>query len=260
MIHTYRTILSSSTALLLCCGALALAAPPDGKGGGNGGKGNKPVDAAACFAGEILSNMTLHGGLVDSGGFDTLEGSIGSGETVSIGGDAGAALVALESPYSILPGTGASYNCTATCIVTFDEASGATWTIRLDRDKVPADRVQLKMRWVNGAGLERHLRMGWVVQAYEDEKYPLDPGDYGVSTGSSLQDTSVTFVSDLFRIDGDIEVPGKGKKTKTETELEVFSLYDAQYPATPWCAMGGALGFTCQESTTIQTHTGTDCT
>ena len=140
-----------------------------------------------------------------------------------------------------------------------------TWTIRLDRDKLPANRVQLKMRWVNDAGLERHLRIGWVVQAYEDERYPLFDEDYGTSTANaegvySLQETTVTFASDLFRIDGDVVVLGKGKKTKTEHH--VFSPYNAQHDdATTWCGMGGLIleDLTCRESTTIQTHTGTDC-
>lgn len=271
MINTHRTILSSSATLLLCFTALALAAPPDGKGGGKGGKGDKSVDVAACFVnGDILSS-NLRGELTDNGDFDILVGTIGSidiGETITVGGDAGTALVLLESPYSILPAGTKAYvdydpDCTANCIVTFDEASGVIWKIRLDRDKEPPNRVQLKMRWLNGAGLERHLRIGWVVQAYEDEdedvieKYPLDPKDYGTSTSSSLHNTTVTFASDLFRIDGDVVVLGsKGKKMKTE--LEVFSLYDAKYPATPWCG-GGTDGSTCQESTTIRTLTGTDC-
>ena len=255
MNHTDKKILSLSTALLLCFGALALAAPPPGKG--KPPKGNQPVDATASFvSGDITSNMALQGEFIDNGGFDTLAGQLVTGETITVGGDAGQGLVVLNSLHSILPSNGASYDpgCSATnCLVTFDVNSGVTWTVRLDRDKEPANRVQFKMRWVNGSGHEQHLRIGWVVQAYEGEKYPLDDIDYGVSSSSSLESATINFASDLFRIDGDVEVPGKGKKTKTE--LEVFSRYGEQYPNAPWCAMGGLnlADLTCRESTTIQT-------
>lgn len=255
MIHTDKKILSLSTALLLCFTTLALAAPPPGKGGG---KGNQSIDGFACFDGEIMSNTLLQGAFIDNGNFDTLAGQLATGDTITVSGDAGDGLVVLDSLHSILP-NGASYDScpTANCFVTFDVDSGAIWTIRLDRDKEPEDRVQFKMKWVNEAGLEHHLRIGWVVQAYDGEKYPLDPDDYGASTSSSLESAAITFNSDLFRIEGDIEVPGKGKKTKTE--LEVFSRYNEQYHTddAPWCGMGGmAVPPTCRESTTIQTDLG----
>ncbi|MCH8220170.1 MAG: hypothetical protein IIA76_02375 [Proteobacteria bacterium] len=149
-----------------------------------------------------------------------------------------------------------------------------TWTIRLDRDKDPTNRVQFKMRWLNAAGFEHHLRIGWVVQAYEDEIYPLPTDEYGDTGGdTSLASATVIFDTDFFRIDGDVVVPSKRKKTKTE--LEVFSHYGEQFlqpdpqvePTSPWCAMGGTSGemvpnseemiFPCRESTTIQTALGT---
>ena len=148
-----------------------------------------------------------------------------------------------------------------------------TWTIRLDRDKEPPNRVQFKMRWLNAAGLEHHLRIGWVVQAYEDEIYPLPDSEYGkVADGdTSLESATVTFDADFFRIDGDVVVvlSSKGKKTKTKTEQEVFSQYGEQFiqppdddpevgPTSRWCGMGGtATDPTCRESTTIRTDLGT---
>lgn len=276
MIHTDTKILSLAAALLLCFGTYALAAPPEGKG--KPPKGNQPVDATAAFTGDIISmgledgSGRLQGELVNNGGFDTMNGQLVMGETITIGGDAGAGLAELDDPdYSILP-TGATVMCNGNCSVLFavllaDENSGVTWTIRLDRDKEPPNRVQFKMRWLNAAGLEHHLRIGWVVQAYEDEIYPLPPGEYGKVTDgdTSLESTTVTFVTDFFRIDGEVVVlPIKGKKTKTEPE--VFSHYGELYHVTdaPWCAMGGTLGepdptdlsktiFPCRESTTIQT-------
>ncbi|MCH8930293.1 MAG: hypothetical protein IIA98_05175 [Proteobacteria bacterium] len=284
MIHTDTKILSLAAALLLCFGTYALAAPPEGKG--KPPKGNQPVDATAAFTGDIISmgledgSGRLQGELVNNGGFDTMNGQLVMGETITIGGDAGAGLAELDDPdYSILP-TGATVMCNGNCSVLFavlldDENSGVTWTIRLDRDKEPPNRVQFKMRWLNAAGLEHHLRIGWVVQAYEDEIYPLPPGEYGDTGGdTSLASATVIFYRDFFRIDGDVVVPSKGKKTKTKTELEVFSHYGELYDDTvsptiaPWCAMGGISGepdpadpnntiFPCRESTTIETNLGT---
>ena len=220
------------------------------KGTGNPGQGNQSINAEASFSGEIMSNMALQGEFIDNGGFDTLAGQLAMGETITVTGDAGEALAVLGS--SVLPAQGVVIQPR---MVSFDVNSGVSWTIRLDRDKQPEDRVQLRMRWVNGAGLTHHLRIGWVVGAYPGEKYPLDDIDYGkVPDGvTSLESTTVTFETDLFRIDGDVEVPHKGKKTKTE--LEVFSIYGELYDASvaPWCAMGGLLGDTCRESTSIQT-------
>lgn len=258
MSHTIKTIFIWFTALLLCFGTLALAGPPEGKGGG---KGNKPVDATASFTmGDIKSSGELQGELIDNGGFDTLEGQLAGAEFISVGGDAGHGLAAIEAADGMFLPPGTTAYCAdesgaPPCLVTF---SGATWTIRLDRDKEPANRVQFKMRWVNEAGLERHLRIGWVVQAYENEKYPLDSEDYGDSDGSTtLESATVIFDSDLFRIDGDIEVAGKGKKKKTE--LEVFSRYGETFDTvTPWCStMGttddGTTVVECRASTTIVT-------
>lgn len=263
MIHTDTKILSLAAALLLCFGTYALAAPPEGKG--KPPKGNQPVDATAAFTGDILS-MGLSGGrlqgeLIDNGGFDTLEGQLAIGETITVGGDAGEGLAALNLIYSILP-AGANASCNGTCTVMFevldtDENSGVTWTIRLDRDKQPANRVQFKMRWVNVEGLEHHLRIGWVVQAYDEvEIYPLPDSQYGKVTDgdTSLASTMVTFAADFFRIDGDVvvEVSSKGKKTKTKTELEVFSRYgEVNSDSAPWCNMGDA--GPCVASMVIQT-------
>jgi len=137
-------------------------------------------------------------------------------------------------------------------MVTFHENSGVSWTIRLDRDKQPANRVQFKMRWLNAAGFEHHLRIGWVVQAYEDEIYPLPGSEYGtVPEGdTSLESTTVTFHTDFFRIDGKVPT-GRGKKT----ELEVFSHYGEMSDAdAPWCNMGITdPSGPCVASTTIQT-------
>ena len=252
MKYATRTILGLSTALLLLSSTISIAAPPPGKGGG---KGNKPVDAYACFQGEIMSNLVLSGDLTDSGVLETLVGQLAGGETITIGGDATEALAALEAGNSILPAGGVTYDAgcaEGNCLVTFAAGSGLTWPVRLDRDPEPAARVPLKMRWVNGADLERHLRMGWVVQAYEDEKYPLDPNDYGTSSNGSLSSAVITFDGDLFRVDGDIVVPGKGKKIKTEQE--VFSIYGAQRDvATPWCGID-TVTVECVESTTIETE------
>lgn len=276
MIHTDTKILSLAAALLLCFGTYALAAPPEGKG--KPPKGNQPVDATAAFSGDIMSSGFLdghlQGELVDNGGFDTLNGQLVMGETITIGGDAGEGLAELDSRHSILP-TGATVMCSGNCSVLFavllnDENSGVTWTIRLDRDKQPPNRVQFKMRWLNAAGFEHHLRIGWVVQAYDGEIYPLPDSEYGeVPDGDiSLASTTVTFDADFFRIDGEVVVLGKWKKTKTEPE--VFSHYGELYDDTvsPWCAMGGTLGeedpadpnntiFPCVESTTIETNLGT---
>ncbi|MCH9027153.1 MAG: hypothetical protein IIA05_08580 [Proteobacteria bacterium] len=273
MIHTDTKILSLAAALLLCFGTYALAAPPEGKG--KPPKGNQPVDATAEFSGDIMSSGLvdgrLQGELVDNGGFDTMKGQLLSGEEITIGGDAGGALQyfagippdVLPADPPVLPAAGVDVQYR---MVTFDVDSGVTWTIRLDRDKEPPNRVQFKMRWLNVDGFERHLRIGWVVQAYEDEIYPLPDSEYGeVADGdTSLESATVTFDADFFRIDGDVVVPSKGKKTKTEQE--VFSQYGELYDATvaPWCAMGGTLGelldpdssetiYPCRESTTIQT-------
>ena len=276
MIHTDTKILSLAAALLLCFGTYALAAPPEGKGGGKGGKGNQPIAAKANFTDlnnliEIMSNTALQGEFIDHGDFDTLKGQLLSGEEITIGGDAGGALQyfagippdVLPADPPVLPAAGVDVQYR---MVTFDVDSGVTWTIRLDRDKEPPNRVQFKMRWLNVDGFERHLRIGWVVQAYEDEIYPLPDSEYGeVADGdTSLESATVTFDADFFRIDGDVVVPSKGKKTKTEQE--VFSQYGELYDATvaPWCAMGGTLGelldpdssetiYPCRESTTIQT-------
>lgn len=252
MIHTDTKILSLAAALLLCFGTYALAAPPEGKG--KPSKGNQPVDATAVFSGDIISSGLVDGRLpgefIDNGDFDTLKGQLVIGEFITIRGDAGEGLAALDLDYSILP-TGATASCNGNCSVLFevlhdDENSGVTWTIRLDRDKQPKNRVQFRMRWLNGAGLEHHLRIGWVVQAYGDEIYPLPDSEYGeVTKGdpSSLKSTTVTFDADFFRIDGKV-LTGRGKKT----EQEVFSQYGEQFlqpddpevdPTSPWCGMGG---------------------
>jgi len=238
MIDTAKKILSLSTALLLFFGALALAAPPAGKG--KPPKGNQPLPATAAFSGEIMSNMVLQGEFVDNGDFDTLEGQLAMGETITVAGDAGGALEILGS--SVLPGEGVSQPGSG--MVIFDENSGVSWTIRLDRDQQPPNRVQFKMRWVNGAEFEHHLRIGWVVQAYKDEIYPLPDSEYGkVLPGeTSLESATISFDADFFRIDGKVPT-GRGKKT----ELEVFSRYGET--VAPWCAIP-----TCRESTTIQTN------
>ena len=275
MIHTDTKILSLAAALLLCFGTYALAAPPEGKG--KPSKGNQPVDATAEFSGDIMSSGLvdgrLQGELVDNGGFDTMKGQLLSGEEITIGGDAGGALQyfagippdVLPADPPVLPAAGVDVQYR---MVTFDVDSGVTWTIRLDRDKEPPNRVQFKMRWLNAAGLEHHLRIGWVVQAYEDEIYPLPDSEYGDTGGdTSLASATVIFYRDFFRIDGDVVVPSKGKKTKTEQE--VFSQYGELYDFddAPWCAMGGTLGeadptdptnpnkmiYPCRESTTMTT-------
>ncbi len=246
MIHTDKKILSLATALLLCFGTLALAAPPEGKGGGKGGTGNQPIDATADFnfAGEIIeimSNVALQGEFIDNGDFDTLAGQLAMGETITVGGDAGEALETLAA--SVLPAQDQGVDIQPG-MVTFDELGEVSWTIRLDRDKQPENRVQFKMRWLNGAGFEHHLRIGWVVQGgYEDEIYPLPDSEYGeVPEGvTSLESATVTFATDFFRIDGKVPT-GRGKKT----ELEVFSHY-GEINA-PWCP-----NRTCRESTTIKT-------
>lgn len=257
MIHTDTKILSLAAALLLCFGTYALAAPPEGKG--KPPKGNQPVDATAEFSGDIMSNVALQGEFIDNGGFDTLNGQLVIGETITVGGDAAAGLAELDSRHSILP-TGATASCNGNCSVMFgvdptDENSGVTWTIRLDRDKDPTNRVQFKMRWLNAAGLEHHLRIGWVVQAYDGEIYPLPDSEYGeVPEGDniSLASTTVTFDADFFRIDGDVVVETSNKKKKTKTELEVFSHYGEVYSSAPWCNMGVADG-PCVASTVILT-------
>jgi len=267
MIHTDTKILSLAAALLLCFGTYALAAPPEGKGGGKGGEGNQPIAATANFTDqdnliEIMSNTALQGEFIDHGDFDTLGGQLTDGETITVTGDAGGALEYLAA--IVLPAAGVDVQPR---MVTFHAESGVTWKIRLDRDKQPPNRVQFKMRWLSAAGFEHHLRIGWVVQAYEDEIYPLPDSEYGEVTDgdTSLKSTTVTFDADFFRIDGDVVVPSKGKKTKTE--LEVFSQYGELYhdPDAPWCALEGTLGvldpdsgetiYPCRESTTIATDT-----
>jgi len=222
---------------------LTLAAPPDGKG--KPPKGNQPVAATASFSGGISSNTALQGELIDNGGFDTLHGQLAVGETITVMGDAGEALFVLGS--SFLPkGT-----YSASDMVIFDDTtSGVSWTIRLDRDKEPSPRVQFKMRWVNEAGLERHLRIGWVVQFLSGEELTID--DYGEVTNesASLEEAVIAFASDPFRIDGDVEVDGRRKK---KTELVVFSRYGEEYSAdAPWCRTDTDPP-TCRESTMIQT-------
>ena len=112
MNHTDSKFLSLSTALLLCIATLTLAAPPDGKG--KPPKGNQPVAATAIFLGEISSiPSALQGELIDNGGFDTLHGQLAVGETITVTGDAGEALMLLEEslneldpPSSLLPEEG----------------------------------------------------------------------------------------------------------------------------------------------------------
>ncbi|MCZ6716759.1 MAG: hypothetical protein O6946_06815 [Gammaproteobacteria bacterium] len=251
MVHTDTKILSLAAALLLCFGTYALAAPPAGKG--KPPKGNQPVDATAVFNGDImsigLSDGRLQGELINNGDFDTMEGQLAGGETITVTGDAGGALEYLAA--IVLPA--ADDVDVQPGMVTFDVDSGVTWTIRLDRDKQPANRVQFKMRWLNAEGLEHHLRIGWVVQAYEDEIYPLPDSEYGevIDGDTSLESTTVTFATDFFRIDGDVVVLGRGKKKKTE--LEVFSHYgEVNSDSAPWCNMGDADG-PCVASTVIQT-------
>ena len=256
MIHTDKTILSLSTALLLCFGALSLAAAPDGKG--KPPKGNQPVDATAHLIGADIVSDSSNGGrllgeFINNGDFDTLEGQLATGETITVIGDAGGALQTLEElGLNVLPAQGIVIQ---ERMVSFDVGSGVSWTIRLDRDKQPPNRVQFKMRWVNGAGFEHHLRIGWVVQAYEDEIYPLPDSDYGeVPAGvTSLESATVTFDSDFFRIDGKVPT-GRGKKTA----LEVFSHYgEVNSDSAPWCNMGISTTFPddapCVASTMIQT-------
>ena len=258
MIHTDTKILSLAAALLLCFGTYALAAPPEGKGGGKGGKGNQPIAATALFFpvhGEIVeiqSNLPLQGEFIDNGDFDTVAGQLDPDavEILTVSGDAGEALAVLDSRHAILP-DGAVVSppgceIEKAIICTVDFYSGVTWTIRLDRDK--QYRVQFKMRWLNAAGFEHHLRIGWVVQAYDDiEIYPLDTDDYGVSSSDSLKSAVIKFESDPFRIDGKVPT-GKGKKT----ELEVFSRYgEVNSDSAPWCNMGNA--GRCLASTTITT-------
>ena len=242
MMYTDKKILSLSAVLLLCFGTLSLSAPPDGKG--KPGGGNQPLDATARFyLGDIISNGLedgkLQGELVTGVDFDVLEGQLLSGETISVGGDAGEALAVLGS--SVLPVQGVDIQ---PGMVIFDVASGVSWKIRLDRDKEPSPRAQFYMSWLDAAGNDSYLRIGWVTAAYEGEKYPLDPLDYGTSSSPSLESTTIIFGedgtpgSDPFRIQGSVEVPGKGKKTKFE--LEVFSRYGELYDenVAPWCNMG----------------------
>ncbi len=249
MNHTDNKILSLSTALLLCMATLTLAAPPDGKG--KPPKGNQPVAATALFSEGISSNMALQGELIDNGGFDTLHGQLAGGETITVMGDAGEALEILG--LSFLPEYGV--DLLGSGMVMFAESSGVSWTIRLDRDKVPPNRVQFKMRWVNKDGLERHLRIGWVVQFLSGEELTFDDttDDYGKVTNesTSLEEAVIEFVSDPFRIDGDVKVDGRGKK---KTELVVFSRYGELYSSdAPWCGVNGESADICKASTTIQT-------
>lgn len=249
MIHTDTKILSLAAALLLCFGTYALAAPPEGKG--KPPKGNQAVAATAEFTGDIMSSglwdgWLLQGELIDNGDFDTMEGQLTDGEAITVTGDAGGALWSLAA--DVLPAAGVNL-VDERMVIFYDEASGVTWKIRLDRDKEPPNRVQFKMRWLNAEGFERHLRIGWVVQAYDGEDYPLDDDYYGVVTtpfeGDSLTSAMIEFIDDPFRIDGKVPT-GRGKKT----ELKVFSHYGEVNSA--WCNMGNSNG-PCVASTVILT-------
>lgn len=253
MIHTNKTLLTFFTALLLCFVTLVLAAPG---GKGKPPKGNQSVAVTASFTGDIMSSAAFPGELINSGDFDTLEGQIPESGYIIVGGDAGSGLAALDVDHTILP-PDVPITCDGSiCTVMFDPSSGVTWTIRLDRDKEPENRVQFKMRWISANGFEFHVRLGWVVQFLIGEELTI--ADYGVVTNdsTSLESATITFgdVSSgvVFRIEGDVEVDDGNKRKKKKTELQVFSRYGETFGANaPWCNMGTA--GVCVSTTTIET-------
>ena len=187
------------------------------KGGGNPGSGNQGEDGTAVFSGDLSAD--LNGNFIDNSGYETLSAQLTGGETLTVMGNAGAQLIIEHngSPVGILP-SGVGFLPTgcedfSTCdSVVFNSASPTVWTIRLDHDKTPPDRVQFRLNWTNTIGEQHFLRVGWVVSGTPNPEF----GELSLSSPSnSLRDAEIEFVADPYRIDGNL-LTGKGKSKKTE--------------------------------------------
>jgi hypothetical protein len=148
-----------------------------------------------------------------------MNGQLTGGETLTVTGSAGQQLIIEDgSPVGILP-SGVGFlppgcgTMTACDSVEFNSASPTEWTIRLDHDKEPADRVQFRLSWHNEAGEQHFFRVGWITML-PDSPSGEDFGELTVSSlSNSLRDAEIEFVSDPYRIDGKL-LTGRGKKTK----------------------------------------------
>lgn len=183
---------------------------------GNPGSGNQDEDGTAKFSGDLSGSLS--GGFI-GGDFETLSAQLTGGETLTVTGSAGEQLMTEDggSPVGILPsgvgflpdGCEDSPPCDS---VVFNSASPTEWTVRLDHDKEPADRVQFRLSWHNEAGEQHFFRVGWITML-PDVPSEEDFGELTVSSPSnSLRDAEIEFVSDPYRIDGNL-LKGKGKKT-----------------------------------------------
>ena len=185
------------------------------------GGSNQDEVGSAIFSGELSGD--LNGSFIDDvadGGFETLSAQLTGTEMLAVTGSAGAQLIIEDndSPVGILPsdvgfgpdGCEASPPCDS---VVFNSASPTVWTIRLDHDRSPPDRVQFRLNWSNTIGEQHWLRVGWVISG-DHSPSGNDFGELTVSSPSnSLRDAEIEFVADPYRIDGKI-LTGKGKKTK----------------------------------------------
>ena len=198
---------------------------------GNPGSGNQDEDGTAVFSGDVYGS--LMGGFVThtADDYETMNGQLTGGETLTVTGSAGVQLIAEDhgSPVGILP-SGVGFlpsGCgmmTACDSVVFNSASPTEWTIRLDHNEEPADRVQFRLSWHNEAGEQHFFRVGWIT------KLPDAPSgaNFGVLVGgSSLADASVEYDADPIRIDG-LLLKGNGKKT----DQSIYVYYGDGYLAT----------------------------
>ncbi len=180
-----------------------------GSGGGNQGE-----EGTAVFSSDLSGGII--GSLVDLSNFETMSAQLTGAETLIVTGSAGAQLIIEHnnSPVGILPsgvgfgpeGCEASPPCDS---VVFNSASPTEWTIRLDHDKVPAERVQFRLNWTNTVGEQHYFRVGWVVQGNNSPS----GDDFGkLVGGTTLRSADIEFAADPYRIDGKL-LTGKGKKT-----------------------------------------------
>ena len=209
MKHSTRKfiVISIIGVLLLCLGTLSIAGHKPGHGGGGKpGSGNQGEVGTAAFSGDLSAD--LNGSFIDHGGFETLSAQLTGAETLTVVGSAGAQLIIEDdkSLVGILP-SGVGFLPTG---VVFNSASPTVWTIRLDHDKTPPDRVQFRLTWNNTIGEQHFLRVGWVVSGTPNPEF----GELGeFSPSNSLRDAEIEFVSDPYRIDGKL-LTGQGKKTE----------------------------------------------
>lgn len=212
-----RVAAITSIVLLACCLGVAAAK-------GKPGAGNQPIPGTAEFTAgwDITSNGQLVGGWVDHGTFETISGELAGGETLTISGEPGLFLAVLDDCMGGVLPEAADCDLVAGTVTFFD----AGWHLRLDKDKEPPNRVQLRITWTNANGEFHAFSMG--LPPFSE----LFPDDFGEVTAHadgtyladgeqpSLTDATVAYMGDPFQLRAHL-LTGKGKKTA----LFVYSSY-----------------------------------